>query len=74
MRSTDTNGLAKGHFVKVPQTKKWYDVYSDKKDFSQSKVNYWYNEPAQLSAFNRIAQPNLATRALASRPVPVPTL
>ena len=33
--STDTNGLSKDQFVKVPHSQKWYDVDSDKKDFSR---------------------------------------
>ena len=39
--STDTSELCKDQFMKVPQSQKCYDVYSEKKDFSNSKVHYW---------------------------------
>ena len=63
-RDTDTNGLSKDQFVKVPHTQKWYDVYSDKKGFSWSKVTYWPNEPVNLnSALTRLARPSLPTKS-----------
>ena len=47
--SSDTSGLCRDQFIKVHRTQKWYDVYSEKKDFSWSKVYYWPNEPVVLS-------------------------
>ena len=68
--STDTNGLSRDEFVKVPHTLKWYDVYSNKKDFSWSKITYWSNEPAKIdSAFTRIARPSLSTKLPTSWPI-----
>ena len=60
--STDINGLSKDQFVKVPHTQKWYDVYSDKKDFSLSEVANWPNELAKLnSSFTIIARQSLSS-------------
>ena len=74
-RYTDKNGLSKDQFVKVPHTQRWYGMHSEKKDFSQSNVNYWHNESAKLnSAFTRIARPALATKSPASRPIAQETL
>ena len=43
--SSETASLVKDHFVKIPKTLKWYDMFSEKKDFSHSKVHGWTNEP-----------------------------
>ena len=68
-RSSETAGLTKDQFVKPPKTLKWYDLHSEKKDFSRSKVYTWTNEPVHLnSCFQRIANRSLPS-ASASWPV-----
>ena len=57
IHSTDTSGLYKDQFFKIPKSQKWYNVQSERKDFSKSKVHYWHNEPANINnAFPRIAR------------------
>ena len=46
---TDTSGLSRDQFIKVPCTQKWYDGYEEKKDLSQSTVFYWPNELVKLN-------------------------
>ena len=73
-RTSETAGLNRDQFVKPPKTLRWYDMFSDKKEFSRSKVYTWTNEPARLnSSFPRIANRSLPT-APASRPVSQDTL
>ena len=73
-RASETAGLVKDQFVKPPRTLKWYDMHTDKKDFSRSKVSSWTNQPARLnSSFPRIANRSLPS-APASRPVSQDTL
>ena len=58
--ASETAGLNRDQFVKPPKTLKWYDMFTDKKDFSRSKVFTWTNEPACLnSTFPRIANCSL---------------
>ena len=35
---SETSGLVRVQFIRVPKILKWYDMYSEKKDFSRSKV------------------------------------
>ena len=63
-RASDTAGLSKDQFVKPPKTLKWYDMFTDKKDFSISKVFSWTNEPARLNS----SFPRIANRSLPSTP------
>ena len=73
-RASETAGLVRDQFVKPPRTLKWYDMYTDKKDFSRSKVFSWTNQLARLnSSFPRIANRSLPS-APASRPVSQDTL
>ena len=70
------HGLQKllGWLVKPRRTLKWYNMYTDKKDFSRSKVFSWTNQPARLnSSFPRIANRSLPS-APASRHVSQDTL
>ena len=72
--SSETAGLSRDQFVKPPKTLKWYEMYSEKKDFSCSRVHSWTNEPARLnSSFPRIASHSLHS-ALTSRTVSHDTL
>ena len=69
------SGLSKDQFFKVHRTPKWYDVYLQKKDFSQSEVSYWPNELAKLnSSFPRIARQSVSFGSLASLPLALETL
>ena len=73
-RASETSGLVKDQFVKPPRTLKWYDMHTEKKEFSRSKVTSWTNQPARLnSSFPRIANRSLPS-APASRPVTQDTL
>ena len=68
-RTSENAGLSRDQFVKPPKTLRWYNMHSEKKDFSRSKVYHWTNEPARLnSTFSRIANRSLPS-APASRPV-----
>ena len=72
--ASETAGLNRDQFIKPRKTLHWYDMFSDKKAFSRSKVHTWTNEPANLnSSFSRIANRSLPT-APASRPVSQDTL
>ena len=72
--NSETAGLSKDQFIKPPKTLKWYGMHAEKKDFSQSKVHTWTNEPARLnSSFPRIANRSLPS-ASASRQVSQETL
>ena len=67
--SSETAGLSRDQFVKPPKTLKWYDMYSEKKNFSRSKEHSWTNEHARLnSSFPRITS-HLLPSAPSSRPV-----
>ena len=55
-RNTETAGLLRDQFVKTPRTSRWYDMHTDKKDASTSKVLYWSPDPAKL---NRVARHSL---------------
>ena len=73
-RASETAGLIRDQFVKPPRTLKWYDMFTEKKDFSRSKVSSWTNQPACLnSSFPRIANRSLPSSP-ASRPVSQDTL
>ena len=55
--------------MKTPRSSKWYDMYSEKKDFSRSKVFSWSADLAKLnSSFSRIARHSLPS-APSSRPI-----
>ena len=55
-RSSETSGLLKDQFGKTPKTLKWYNMYSEKKVFSRSKVFSWSSDPPKLnSSFSRVA-------------------
>ena len=55
-QASETAGLIRDRFVKPLRTLKWYDMFTEKKDFSRSKVFSWTNQPARLnSSFARIA-------------------
>ena len=72
--ASETAGLIRDQFVKPPRTLKWYDMFTEKKDFSRSKVSSWTNQPARLnSSFPRIANRSLPSSP-ASRPVSQDTL
>ena len=59
-RTSETAGLLRDHFIKTPRTSRWYDMYTDQKDYVRSKVLSWSPEPAKLnSSFSRIARHNL---------------
>ena len=49
MCGTGTSGLCKDQSVKVPQSQKWCDTFSEEKDFSRSKIHFWQNEPSKLN-------------------------
>ena len=73
-RSSETASLSRDQFVKPPKTLRWYDMFSDKKEFSCSKVHTSTNEPECLNVcFPRIANHSLPS-APASRPVSQDTL
>ena len=73
-RASETAGLVRDQFAKPPRTLKWYNMYTEKKDFSRSKVFSWTNQPARLnSSFPRIANRSLPS-APASRPISQDTL
>ena len=66
---SETSGLCRDQFVKPPKTLRWYNMFSDKKDFSYSKVHIWTNKLARLnSSFPRLANCSLPT-APTFRPV-----
>ena len=68
-RASETAGLVRDQFVKPPRTLKWYDMHTEKNDFSRSKVFSWTNQPARLnSSFPRIANQSLPS-APASRAI-----
>ena len=72
--ASETAGLNRDQFIRPPKTLRWYDMFSDKKKFSRSKVHTWTNETARLnSSFPRIANRSLPT-APTSRPVSQDTL
>ena len=63
---SETAGLSRDKFIKPPKTLKWYNMFSEKRDFSHSKVYTWTNKPARLnSSFPRHSLPTTP----ASRPV-----
>ena len=73
-QASETAGLVRDQFVKPPRTLKWYDMFTEKKDFYRSKVFSWTNQPARLnSSFPRITNRSLPS-APASRPVSQDTL
>ena len=73
-RASETAGLNRDQFVKPPKTLKWNDMFSEKNNFSRSKVSSWTNEPARLnSSFPRIANHSLPTAPVSS-PVSQDTL
>ena len=58
-RNAETAGLLRDQF-KTPRTSWWYDMHTNKKDASTSKVLYWSSDPAKLnSAFSRVARHSL---------------
>ena len=59
-RNTETAGLLRDQFVKTPRTSRWYDMYTDKKDASTSKVLHWSPDPSKLnSTFSRVVRHSL---------------
>ena len=61
-RASETSGLSRDQFIRVPKTLKFYDMHSDKQDLSRSKVYHWINEPAKLSSsFSRVARHSLTS-------------
>ena len=60
-RASETTGLSRDQFIRVPKTLKWYDMYSEKHDFSWSKVHNWSNEPAKLNSSFKVARYSLAS-------------
>ena len=63
-RASETAGLVRDQFVKPPRTLKWYDMYTEKKDFSRSKVFSWTNQAPRLNS----SFPCIANRSLPSAP------
>ena len=73
-RTSETAGLNRDQFIKLPKTLKWYGMLCEKKAFSHSKVHTWTNEPARMNnTFPRIANRSLPSSP-ASRPVSQDTL
>ena len=67
--SSEKCGLARDQFIKVPKTLNLYNMYTEKRDFSVSKVHCWTQELAKLnSSFTRVARQSLPL-APASRPI-----
>ena len=59
-RNAETAGLLRDQFVKTPRTSRCYDMHTNKKDASTSKVLYWSQDPTKLkSAFSRVATHSL---------------
>ena len=56
-KNSETAGLLKDQFVKTPRSSKWYDMYSEKKYFSRSKV-FSCEVKQQLSRIARHALPS----------------
>ena len=61
-KNSETAGLLRDQFMKMPRSSKWYNIYTDKKDFVKSKVSSWSPDPAKLnSSFRRIARHSLSS-------------
>ena len=59
-RTSETAGLLRDQFIKTPRSSKWYDMYTEKKDFVRSKVSSGSPDPAKLnSSFSRVARHSL---------------
>ena len=68
-RKTETAGLLRDQFVKLPRLSRWYDMHADKKDSDVSTVCSYSPKPAKLnSAFSRVARHSLPA-APPSQPV-----
>ena len=53
---SETSGLFRDQFIRVPKTQKWYNMYAEK-DFSRSKIHCWRNKPARRNCnFTRVAR------------------
>ena len=61
-RNTETYGLLRDQFVKIPRPSRWYEMHTGKKDSDKSTVRSWSPDLAKLnSAFSRVARRSLAS-------------
>ena len=66
-RNSETGGLLRDQFVKMPRSSKWYAMHTDKKDSASATICDWSPEPAKLNCtFTRVARCSLPS-APASR-------